>query len=199
MSLALAALSVLLHPVASAQSDAGLDPALPIPTLKYDRPPPDYSYELGVQASYGIIARWTQEVPPWVGFGIRGGWGRNITPSYEHRLGVSLLGFAEGPVPVHLTAGVEPHVTWDWVGKKGLALGAGLGGAVMYHSKIESGSNILREAGLGASGAVRVGWSQTWSRVGRRMFVFVEPKMRYLGPNQWGPTLAVVVGSGKGY
>lgn len=198
MTLALLASLVFVDP-AQAQDDPGPDPALPIPVLRYDRPPPDFSYEVGVQFSYGIISRWTPEVPPWVGFGIRGGWGRNLLPSYQHRLGVSVLAFVEGPAPIHITAGIEPHLTWDWIGKKGLMLGAGAGGAVMYHSKIESGSNVSREAGIGASAAFRVGWSQTWTRVGRRVFVVLEPKVRFLNPDQWGPHVALVLGSGKGY
>lgn len=198
MSLAFATLFALVQP-ALAQDDPGPDPLLPIPTLRYDRPPPDFSYEIGVQVSYGVIARWTPEIAPWVGFGLRGGWGRNIPDSYQHRVGVSMLLFVEGPLPIHLSSGLEPHLTWDWVGKKGLLLGAGAGGAVMYHSKIESGSNVTREAGVGASAAARIGWSQTWSRVGRRMFVYVEPKYRYLGVNHHGPMVQVVIGSGKGY
>lgn len=191
--------SVLSPAFADQTVDPGPDPLLPVPMLRYDRPPPDYSYELGFRVSYGSVARWTQEIPMWVGFGLHGGWGRNLPDSYQHRLGASVLAFVEGPLPIHMTAGIEPHFTWDWIGKKKLLLGAGLGGAVMYHSKIVSGSNILREAGLGASGALRIGYSQTWSRVGRRPFVVFETRFRYLNPEQMGPSFHVVIGSGKGY
>jgi len=51
----------------------------------------------------------------------------------------------------------------------------------------------------------RIGWSQGWTRVGRRVFVYLEPKLRpslreddgvrRFAPN---PVLALVVGSGRG-
>ena len=45
--------------------------------------------------------------------------------------------------------------------------------------------------------SVRIGWSQTWSRVGRRLFLFLEPKVRY-SEEQFVPVVALVVGSGMG-
>lgn len=179
-------------------SDSGLDPSLPIPTLKYDRPPPDYSYEFAVQASYGVITYWQDEVAPWVGFGFRAGWGRNLPDSYKHRIGVSALVFAEGPLPVHMTLGLEPHLTWDYIGSKGLMVGAGVGGAAMYHSKIRNGTSVESTPGVGASAAVRLGWSQTWSRVGRRLFFAIEPKVRFMD-GRFGPNVQVMIGSGRGY
>lgn len=191
--------ALVLGSTALAQDeDPGPDPSLPIPTLKYDRPPPDYSHELAVQASYGVITYWQDEVAPWVGFGIRGGWGRNLPDSYKHRLGVSALVFVEGPMPVHMTVGLEPHFTWDYISSKGLYLGAGVGGAVLYHSKIVNGTSSESRPGVGASAAVRLGWSQTWSRVGRRLFFAVEPKVRVMD-GRFGPTAQIMIGSGKGY
>ena len=43
----------------------------------------------------------------------------------------------------------------------------------------------------------RIGWSQTWSRVGRRLFLFLEPKVRYTD-GQFVPVVALAVGSGAG-
>ncbi|MCB9679212.1 MAG: hypothetical protein H6737_29180 [Alphaproteobacteria bacterium] len=199
---ALVATSLLSNPALAQDDDTGPDPSLPIPTLKYDRPPPDYSYEFGIQMSYGTITYWQQEVAPWIGFGFRVGWGRNIPETYRHRIGLGVLLFAEGPIPVHMTLGLEPHLTWDWIGKKGLLVGAGVGPSALYHSKIDSGTNIIRKPGFGASAAARIGWSQTWSRVGRRLYIAIEPKIRLMdGPNglTTGPTAQLVIGSGKGY
>lgn len=200
MSLAASALTVaILSSAAMAQDDdPGLDPSLPIPTLKYDRPPPDFSYELALQASFGTITKWQDEIPPWIGFGVRAGWGRNIPESYKHRIGINALLFVEGPLPVHMTAGIEPHLAWDYVTKKGLQVGAGVGPAALYHSKIEDGTSVLRKPGFGVSAAARVGWSQSWSRIGRRLFVLFEPKVRFMD-GQFGAHGAIVVGSGKGY
>jgi hypothetical protein len=189
--------SVATATPALAQDD-GLDPSLPIPTLQYERPPPDFSYEIGVQASYGVIHYWQNEVAPWIGFGIRGGWGRNLPDKYNHRIGANLLLYVEGPMPVHMTIGLEPQLSWDYINKKGLLLGAGIGPAALYHSKIENGTSVFRKAGFGASAAARIGWSQSWTRVGRRLFVMVEPRLRYT-EGLWGPSVALVIGSGRGY
>ncbi|MEZ4317321.1 MAG: hypothetical protein R3F61_07445 [Myxococcota bacterium] len=195
----LVAASLFVNPAfAQDDDDLGLDPSLPIPTLKYDRPPPDFSYEFGIQASYGVITYWRQEVAPWIGFGLRGGWGRNLPDSAKHRIGVNALLFVEGPLPVHMTGGLEPHLAWDFISDKGLLIGAGIGPSALYHSKIVNGTSVFRKPGFGASAAVRVGWSQTWSRVGRRLFFMVEPKIRYMD-GSFGPTAQIVVGSGKGY
>ena len=182
---------------AMAQDD-GLDPSLPIPTLQYERPPPDFSYEVGVQASYGVITFWQNEVEPWIGFGIRGGWGRNLPDTYKHRIGANVLLFVEGPMPVHMSVGLDPQLSWDYINDKGIQFGAGIGPTAYYHSKIENGTSIFRKAGFGGAVSARVGWSQTWSRVGRRLFVLLEPRVRYT-EGQWGPSLALVIGSGKGY
>ena len=96
------------------------------------------------------------------------------------------------------TAGLEPHLAWDYINKKGLLVGAGVGPAALYHSKIENGTSVLNQPGFGVSAAARIGWSQSWTRVGRRLYVMVEPKIRVMG-DAIGPTAALVVGSGKGY
>ena len=177
----------------------GLDPTLPIPTLRYDRPPPDFSWEIGLQGSYGDITYWRDEVRPWIGFGVRGGWGKHLTNNPNHRLGVHVLVFMEGPAPIHMTAGVEPTLSWDYVSDKQIWLGAGIGGAGMYHLNSTRGLNQSDgKAGLGATVAGRLGWSQTFSRIGRRLFIGVEPKVRYLR-GRVGPSIALMVGSGRGY
>ena len=200
MSLAVSFVAAsLLMPSAMAQdSDLGLDPSLPIPTLSYDRPPPDYSYELAFQVSYGSITYWQNEVAPWPGVGIRGGWGRNLPDSAKHRIGVNMLGFLEGPFPVHLSAGVEPQLAWDFIGDRGILFGAGIGPGAYYNSKIQNGTSVTSKFVVGAEASARVGRSQSWSRVGRRLFFMVEPKIRYMD-GKFGPTAAIVIGSGKGY
>ncbi len=185
---------------ALAQEDALPAPppedALPIPTLDIDRIPPRTSYEFAVQFSYGAVGYFRDEVPPWIGFGLRGGYGKNLGVSGSHRVGANLIGVAEGPIGVHTTLGLEPHVAWDFVSEPGLSLGAGVGPAFLWHSRA---ATIQSETTLGVvpSAAVRVGWSQTFSRVGRRLFFFVEPKARII-EGSVSPLVAFVVGSGRG-
>ncbi|MCA9566902.1 MAG: hypothetical protein KC656_03630 [Myxococcales bacterium] len=190
---------VLLASTALAQDvdDTGLDPSLPIPTLKYDRPPPDFSHEVALQLGYGDVTYWKQEVGPWVNFGLRIGWGRNIPDHHQHRIGVTTVVFAEGPLPVHMSVGVDPQLTWDHIGENNLWIGAGIGGAAMYSSK-DTGSLTEKRVTLAPSASVRLGWSQTWSRLGRRLFAGVEPRMRITNGNV-GYGAALVIGSGKGY
>jgi hypothetical protein len=192
-------LGLTLSTVAVAQDDLPAPPpedALPVPTLDIDRIPPRSSYEFAVQFSYGTVTYWRDYVPPWIGFGLRGGWGRNLGVSGAHRLGPSLTVVAEGPVGVHTSVAVEPHLAWDFVGDKGLLLGAGVGPALMVHSRSDTvgGETAF---GVAPGAAVRLGWSQTFSRVGRRLFVFLEPKIRYVdgAPN---PLVAIAIGSGRG-
>ena len=85
---------------------------------------------------------------------------------------------------------------------------AGIGPAVMYH--VAAGESVVlrgeRDFTIEPSLVGRIGWSQTWSRVGRRLFVYLEPKVRPgLREGADGamrpvlnPVLALVVGSGKG-
>ena len=166
---------------------------LPIPTLTIDRIPPNTSYEFAVQVSYGHVAYFRDQVPPWVGFGFRGGWGKNFG---THRIGVSGTFTAEGDIGVHTQLAVEPALTWDFVSGGGLLLGAGVGPAVAWTAR---SSTIDSEYAfeVAPSAVVRLGWSQTWSRVGRRLFLFVEPKARMAG-GKLSPLVAVAVGSGGG-
>ena len=74
------ALCLLLHErTANAQDEIPLpEEELPIPTLTLDRIPPRYSYDLALHVSYGEIAYFQYTAPPWIGFGLRGGWGKNF-------------------------------------------------------------------------------------------------------------------------
>lgn len=180
-------LSVPLPPPPPPEDD------LPIPTLTIDRIPPNTSYEFAVSASFGEVAYFQEEVPPWIGFGIRGGWGKNLG---LHRIGVAGVVTAEGDIGVHTQIGVQPELTWDFVSSKGLLLGAGAGPAMIWTAET---STIEPAYGMYIAPTVsgRVGWSQTWSRVGRRLFLFLEPRARLVG-GSLSPTLAVAVGSGAG-
>lgn len=193
-----AALLLVSMPAAFAQdAEVELDPSLPIPTLNYDRPPPDFSWEIGVMMTYGTITYWQQELEPWVGFGLRLGWGRNVGANYAHRIGVTGVMFAEGPMPVHASVGIDPQLSWDYISDKNIWLGAGVGAAAMLNSKTIS-TTPERYVSLAPSVSARIGWSQTWSRVGRRLFVGFEARARYTNGNV-GPQGALVLGSGKGY
>lgn len=192
----IAALLVLAGSPVHAQ-EIELDPSLPIPTLKYERPPPDYSWEVGLHLGYGEVAYWKQEIPPWPQFGIRVGWGRNFGSNFRNRLGVTSVLFFEGPMLVHLSTGIDPQLSYDYVSKGNLWFGAGVGGAAMVNRKRLNTVSETKVA-FAPSATVHLGWSQTWSRVGRRLFVGAEPRVRFANGNV-GTAIAVVVGSGKGY
>jgi len=197
LKLLIALVLVLTTPVASAQT-AGPAPedALPIPTLDFDRIPPRTSHEFAMQMGYGEVTYFRDQVPPWIGFGMRFGWGKNLGMSGVHRIGGSFTFVAEGPVGVHSTFGFEPALAWDMVSKDGLLLGAGAGPSLMVFVKTDQVA-AERATQIVPSAAVRVGWSQTFSRVGRRLFVFVEPKMRVIN-GRVNPVAALCVGSGLG-
>jgi hypothetical protein len=166
---------------------------LPIPTLTIDRIPPNTSYEFAIQVSYGTVAYFRESVPPWVGFGVRGGWGKNFG---INRIGAAATVAAEGDVGVHTQLSFEPALAWDIVAKPGILLGASAGPAVVWTAE---NATIEGEYGLDVAPTVaaRLGWSQTWSRVGRRLFVFAEPKIRF-AEGKASPVVALAVGSGGG-
>jgi hypothetical protein len=166
---------------------------LPIPTLTIDRVPPNTSFEGAVQVSFGEVAYFTDAVPPWVGFGLRGGWGKNFG---LHRIGAAGAAVIEGDIGVHTLVGLEPTVNWDFVSAKGLLLGVGAGPSFVYAS---SNATVIAETDwhVAPMAIGRIGWSQTWSRVGRRLFLFLEPKVRYTD-GQFVPVVALAVGSGAG-
>ena len=166
---------------------------LPIPTLTIDRIPPSTSYEFAVQVSYGQVSYFRDTVPPWVGFGLRGAWGKNFG---LHRIGGQLSFTSEGDMGIHTLLVTEPALAYDLVTPFGMQLGVSGGPALMYWSDNSTQINE-RAFGVGPSVAARVGWSQTWTRVGRRLFVFAEPKLRIAGGSA-DVLVAVAVGSGAG-
>ncbi len=176
-------------------SDDGVDESsdLPIPTMKLERINPTVSYEIGAQFSFGTVTYWRDFVPAWIGMGLRGGWGKNMG---NHRLGLDVTLTAEGPFGVHTSGFLEPVAAWYVITDSNLLLGAGVGPALTYHVR----NDVLaseRAFGLAPSAAVKVGWSQSWTRVGRRVFVYVEPKVRIVD-DKLNPLVALVFGSGTG-
>lgn len=177
---------------------------LPEPSIALDRLPPRYSWELGLALSYGAVDHWQEYFDAWVGFGARTGWGRNFGNS---RLGFDVHAVIEGPVGVHTTLGLEPHLSWDHISNGNLLIGAGVGPAVLYHMATGESAVLRGERSITLEPSIvgRIGYSQTWTRVGRRMFVYLEPKLRpsientangrMIYPN---PVIALVVGSGRG-
>jgi len=166
---------------------------LPIPTMKIQRVAPSSSFEFGAQFSFGTVTYWRDFVPAWPGMGLRAGWGKNFD---NHRLGLDTTLTMEGPFGVHTSLFLEPVAAWYLITDGGLLLGASAGPALMYHVRNDI---VASESGYGVapSGTLKVGWSQSWTRVGRRMFVFLEPKLRYLD-GKMNPRVALVFGSGMG-
>jgi hypothetical protein len=158
--------------------------------------PPRSSYDVSVNVDFGEITYWRTQVPPWMGFGARVGGGKHLGDDRAHRLGMALGVQLEGPVPEYFTLAFEPQATWDHV-SNGVQVGASLGPAVLWHSRV---SVIEHESivGVAPSAALRLGVSQPWSRIARRMFIVAEPRLRWVDdrPN---PSVAVVVGSGRGH
>jgi len=167
---------------------------LPVPTLEIERIPPNTSYEFAMQMSFGPVAYFQDVATSRPGFGIRGGWGKNV--GAHHRFGFQAAATIEGEPGVHTLLTLEPGVAWDFVGKRGVALGL-TGGPSFLHTR--NNATVFDEVGyaLDPYVAARVGYSQTFSSVGRRMFVYLEPKVRYTdgGPV---PVATLVVGSGSG-
>ncbi len=159
-----------------------------------ERLPPKYSWELGVSASFGDITYWNDHrsyTGPYIGQGFRVGWGRNMSGG-DHRLGVQTNWSIEGPVPLYYTMALDPLPSWDMISHN-IQVGASLGPSLLLHSML--GEGVF--AGIAPSAAVRMGYSQSWTRVGRRVFVVLEPRVRLIGgePQLVG---AIVVGQGRG-
>lgn len=188
--------AVAIAPSAFAQGLPSDADELPVPSLKIDRLPPDWSFEGGVQFGYGSTPVWDEYVASWIGMGLRGGAGINFGPG--HRLGALVSASVEGPIGVHMSVLLEPMANWDYIAQNGLAVGAGIGPGVLYSQRNET---VFAERLVNASGAAaaRVGWSQTFSRVGRRLFVYAEPRVRLVtGEEDLKPSVVVVFGSGAG-
>lgn len=179
--------------------------AAPVPVIRLERLPPDTSWDFGVSFSYGAVDHWAEYFDAWVGFGARGAWGKHRG---DTRFGLDAQFTVEGPLGVHTSLGLEPHLSVDTVGNRGLLLGAGVGAGLFYHSAVGPSFRVRGERTFDVQPSVvaRIGWSQGWTRVGRRVFLYLEPKVRptfrdaadgvrRFAPN---PVLSVVVGSGRG-
>ena len=187
--------ALLLASPAMAQDDGGTLSTgdLPAPDFQVQRLAPDISYEFGMHFSFGTLTYWREYIPAWIGFGGRFGGGKHFG---DHRIGGLATIIAEGPVGVHTTLALEPAATWDYINAWGLQVGAGAGPALMYH--VRNDTTVPERAfTINPVVAGRVGWSQSWTRVGRRLFLVVEPKVRYID-GEFNPLVALVVGSGSG-
>ncbi len=175
-------------------TDLGDEP--PPPPVILQRIPPRFSYELAMHASYGTLTAWRDQVPGWAGLGLRFGWGKNFG---KHRIGPGLTLAIEGPVTVQWTTAIEPALNWDFVNLKGFALGVSGGVSALFNAGIVHGSSTYVTSWDAAPTlSARIGYSETWSRVGRRFFIYLEPKVRYFD-EAFNPLVAIVVGSGRGY
>ena len=157
-----------------------------------ERLPPKQSVDLGVVVSYGDLG-WHRGIATYsgagVGFGIRGAWG---THKGNSRYGVHFGGGFQGPVPIYFSVVGEALPSWDLVKYK-LQLGASLGPSFMLNYSDEEGA----APSVAPTLAVRLGYSEGWSRVSRRFFVVLEPKARWV---RGRPELlcSVVIGQGRG-
>ena len=133
-------------------------------------------------------------MPPWATLGIGASWGKHFGKT--HRVGAGLAIIAEGPIPVHTSFFVEPTARWDAI-FKWLQVGVSVGPAIGFH---HAQRTITHESEweVGPVGSMRIGWSQPFSRLGRRLHVLVEPKMRLVN-GRMNPTVALYIGSGRGY
>lgn len=158
--------------------------------------PPDWSTELAVAASYSDITYWNAYTGPYPGFGLHWGLGKHLGEKRLHRIGGSLNLMLEGPIPSYYSVFLEPSFAWDTVNHH-LLIGASVSPALALHAKQELlGSTVA--PGLSPTVAVRIGWSQPWSRALRRMFVVAEPRVR-LTNGQLSPGVALMIGSGSGW
>jgi hypothetical protein len=194
--LALFASCLMASPAVAQETGGTLSGSeLTAPAFEIQNVPPSLSYEFGVHMSFGTVTYWRDFVPAWIGFGFRFSGGKNL--SNGHRLGASLTAVTEGPFGVTASYALEPHATWDHVPTKGgLQVGVGVGPALMHH--ISNQSIVTEKAStINPSAAIRLGYSQPWTSIGRRLYLVAEPKMR-LVDGEWNPLVALVVGSGAG-
>lgn len=165
-----------------------------LPEVRLDRIPPTYSYDFGVQFGFGDIGYWREEIPPWMHFGLFAAWGRHLRNGDRVGLGGAIL--AEGAFPLHSTLAFDPTLRWDRVAGK-VALGASVGASLMYHSA-QKPAGLEQAFTASPLVAGRIGWSQGFTRVGRRIFVVAEPKLRYIR-SELSASVALCIGVGHGY
>lgn len=187
-------------PPATTQAD---EEAPPPPIFDDEAPPPavvlrhvpaNYSWDIGVHASYGMRAQFPG-AQPWLGLGARGAWGKNFG---DHRLGLGVAFAFEGEYAVLWSNIFTPSIQWDLVTPKGLYVGANLGPALYLNATLGGGFGYDLSFDAAPEIAARIGWSQRFSLVAKRFYVAVEPKLRIVDgkPSFLG---AIVIGSGKGY
>lgn len=161
-----------------------------------DHMPPHKSGDLAVAVSYSDVTYWRAYTGPWMGFGIRGAYGGHVGQNLGSRVAGSFMVSEEGPVPEYFTLAIEPAVDFDHIAK-GLLFGASVGPSLLLHSKL----GIVHQEwtpGFSPEISARFGWSQPWSTVQRRMFVVLDPKLRWIaGRPNWSVGLAIGSGSGK--
>lgn len=156
--------------------------------------PPTWSWEFEMGSGYGDVPAWRRESQAALLMGGRFGFGRHFA-NPTHRFGGYFCTSLDGPVPITFAWVLEPGAGWDAVVGR-LQVGASVGYALSYNAKNEL---VGWETTLtsGPALALRLGYSDPWSRVGRRFHVFVEPKVRYL-QGLLSPSAMIYVGSGLG-
>jgi len=159
--------------------------------------PPRASWDLAAAVGFVEITHFRDQVTPWVGFGFRGGWGKHLGERRNHRVGAGAGVYIEGQIPEFFTIAIEPTANWDYVSPKGFAAGASLGPAILVHSNMTLTEQQWKP-GISPVVAARVGWSKPFSRVLRRLFVVVEPRVRWMD-GRVNPGVYVVLGTGTGY
>jgi hypothetical protein len=159
--------------------------------------PPRRSDDLAVGVSFANIPYFHTDQGPWVGFNLRYTYGWHLGETRLTRVGMGLGAAIEGPAPEYFQVAIEPQATVDHIIAHHFLLGASLGpsAVISMHYGLHDQDRAL---GITPSGAVRIGWSQAWSRVQRRMFVVAEPRLRVIaGRPNW--VASVQVGSGHGW
>lgn len=156
--------------------------------------PPSFSWDFQMGSGYTDVPALRQYSNASLGMGGRFGFGKHLD-NPTHRLGGSLALSIDGPVPITFAFVVEPAAGWDAIFRRVL-VGAGAGVAMSYNMNNDLvGWDTSLTAG--PSFTVRLGYSEPWSRVGRRFHAFVEPRVRYMS-ELWSPGVMLYVGSGVG-
>ena len=165
-----------------------------LPEVELRAVPPVYCYDFGLQLGFADITYFRDEVKPWATYGFFFSWGWH--PRGNDRIGPGIAAIVEGPFPLHYSMSIEPSFRWDRVMGK-LSVGAAVGPAFMLHSRLtELGTDRYFTPAPMIAG--RIGWSEPWTRGGRRLFIVAEPKFRLIaGDVNYGVSLQV--GSGQGY
>ena len=185
-------LTALLLAAPALAQDAPPGPAEWEP-IRIEHIPPRTSSELGMTMGWASLPYWkADDVPSWGAIGFRGGFGGHLG---DHRLSGSLGVVIQGPAPVHMTSALEMLGNWDFVSNSA-QVGASLGPALLWHSKLQTfGSESA--VGLSPVVAARIGWSEPYSAVARRVFAVLEPKLHVV-EGRPAPSVSVFIGTGMG-